>query len=69
MSNPAVVPAKGPRRPISPYILAFLLIFGFYFSHKVKAGDMTPFDALLYKDHPANIAFKKVNDNFVGASQ
>src|SRR5437016_8024261 len=64
-----VWPSTGRRRIYMCAALGVLLVFGFYFSHNVKAGDMTPFDALLYPDHPANVAFKKVNDNFVGASQ
>lgn len=61
--------STGGRRVWMCASLVVLLVFGFYYAQKVKAGDMTPFDALLYEDHPANVAFRKVNDNFVGASQ
>lgn len=61
--------STGRRRVWMSLSLVVLLLFGFYFQSKVQAGDMTPFDALLYEDHPANVAFRKVNDNFVGASQ
>ena len=57
------------RRQGMALLLAVLLGVGFYYSHKVKTGDATPGKALLYDDHPHNVAFDFVNDNFVGASQ
>ena len=35
----------------------------------MQIGDATPGMALLYPDHPYNIAFSKVNEKFLGASQ
>jgi uncharacterized protein len=61
--------STGPRRIWVAVSLVLMLAFGFYFAQKVKPGDATPFKALLYDDHPVNIAYDKVNDNFVGASQ
>jgi hypothetical protein len=61
--------STGRRRYGMALGLVALLVFGWYFSQKVKAGDTTPGAALLYPDHPYNVAFKKVNDNFIGASQ
>src|SRR5437667_6434603 len=49
--------------------LVSLLSFGLYFQHLLKVGNTTPGAALLYPDHPYNVAFKKVNDKFLGASQ
>src|SRR3989441_121165 len=46
-----------------------LLSFGLYFQHQLKVGDTTPGAALLYPKHPYNIAFSKVNEKFLGASQ
>ncbi len=57
------------RRQGMALILLGLLFTGFYFAHKVKTGDATPGGALLYADHPHNVAFDFVNKNFVGASQ
>ena len=37
--------------------------------HQLKTGDTAPGVALLYPDHPYNVAFRKVNEKFVGASQ
>ncbi len=36
---------------------------------RLKVGDMTPGAALLFPDHPYNVAYKKLNDKFLGASQ
>jgi len=35
----------------------------------LKVGDMTPGAALLFPDHPYNIAYNKLNTKFLGASQ
>jgi hypothetical protein len=58
------------RRRIAMAIALFVLLgFGLYFQHLLKVGDATPGMALLYPEHPYNVAFKKVNDEFVGASE
>ncbi len=57
------------RRPAMGIGLVALLAFGLYFQHLLKVGDTTPGAALLYPDHPYNVAFGKVNDSFLGASQ
>ena len=36
---------------------------------RLKVGDMTPGAALLFPDHPYNVAFRKLNEKFLGASQ
>lgn len=61
--------STGRRRGWMAASLVAMLAAGMYYSSKVKPGDMTPGEALLYPDHPHNVAFRKVNDNFVGASQ
>jgi predicted RND superfamily exporter protein len=35
----------------------------------LKVGNMTPGAALLFPDHPYNVAYAKLNDKFLGASQ
>src|SRR5262249_18440095 len=57
------------RRPVMAAALVTLLVIGLYFQHQLRVGDMTPGAALLYPDHPYNVAFSKVNENFVGSSQ
>jgi uncharacterized protein len=61
--------ACGWRRPAMGVALVALLTFGLYFQHLLKVGDTTPGAALLYPEHPYNVAFSKVNDKFLGASQ
>jgi predicted RND superfamily exporter protein len=36
---------------------------------RLKVGDMTPGAALLFPDHPYNVAYAKLNEKFLGASQ
>ncbi|HLK13114.1 MAG TPA: MMPL family transporter [Candidatus Binatia bacterium] len=61
--------ALGWRRVAMAATLVVLLGFGLYFQHQLRIGDTTPGAALLYADHPYNVAFRKVNEKFVGASQ
>src|SRR5881397_3911624 len=61
--------ASGSRRPAMAVALVALLSFGLYFQHLLKVGDTTPGAALLYPKHPYNVAFGKVNEKFLGASQ
>jgi hypothetical protein len=42
------------------------MAFGLIFSHKLKTGDTSPGMALLYEDHPYNVAATKTNGYFVG---
>jgi uncharacterized protein len=61
--------AGGWRRPMMAVVLLALLSLGLYFQQQLKVGDTTPGAALLYPEHPYNIAFSKVNEKFLGASQ
>ncbi|HYR97354.1 MAG TPA: MMPL family transporter [Candidatus Binatus sp.] len=61
--------ASGWRRRAMAIALVSLLTFGLYFQHLLKVGDTTPGAALLYPKHPYNVAFGKVNQKFLGASQ
>jgi hypothetical protein len=40
-----------------------------YWGWRLKVGDMTPGAALLFPDHPYNVAYAKLNEKFLGASQ
>jgi predicted RND superfamily exporter protein len=59
----------GWRRAAMAVSLVVLLVVGVYYQQKVRIGDATPGMALLYPDHPYNVAFSKVNEKFLGASQ
>ena len=39
------------------------------FGWRLKVGDMTPGAALLFPDHPYNVAYAKLNEKFLGANQ
>jgi uncharacterized protein len=61
--------STGWRKSASVIGLILLLAVGVFYSMKLKVGNTTPGEALLYPDHPHNVAFDKVNEHFVGASQ
>ncbi len=61
--------ATGSRRHAMAAALVLLFAVGIWGSARLKVGNTTPGEALLYPDHPYNVAFRKVNDSFVGASQ
>ncbi|MEO8604408.1 MAG: MMPL family transporter [bacterium] len=44
------------------------MVFGLYFAHQLKTGDTSPGMALLYPDHPYNVAAAKANQYFIGNS-
>ena len=44
------------------------MTFGLYFAHQLKTGDTSPGMALMYPDHPYNVATAKANQYFVGNS-
>ena len=51
-------------------VVAFVVTMGFglYFAHHLKTGDTSPGMALLYPDHPYNVANATANHYFVGNS-
>lgn len=44
------------------------MVFGVYFAHQLRTGDTSPGMALLYPDHPYNVAAAKANKYFIGNS-
>ncbi len=61
--------AIGWRRAGMAALLVVLLAVGLYYQQQLKVGDTSIGAALLYPDHPYNVAFGKVNEKFIGASQ
>jgi predicted RND superfamily exporter protein len=54
------------------YVLASFtvaLVVGMIFAHDLKIGDVSIGKALMYDDHEYNVAYDKINEKFVGASQ
>ena len=64
-----VAATQGQRRWVVIAItVAMFFIFPMW-GWTLKVGDMTPGAALLFPDHPYNIAYNKLNEKFLGASQ
>jgi predicted RND superfamily exporter protein len=60
---------KGQRRWGVVALAAALFILFPIWGWTLKVGDMTPGAALLFPDHPYNVAYRKLNEKFLGASQ
>jgi predicted RND superfamily exporter protein len=45
------------------------LVGGWSYGRTLRVGDMTPGAALLFPDHSYNVAYRKLNEQFLGASQ
>ena len=61
--------SQGPRRYISVVALVFSMTLGVYWATQLQVGTVSIGDALMYADHPYNMAFRKVNEKFLGASR
>lgn len=46
-----------------------LIVTGGIIGQRLKVGDVTPGTAILYKDHPYNVAYRKLNTSFYGVNQ
>ena len=65
-----VVDATEGSRRWGVIALAVVLFFLFpIWGWTLKVGDMTPGAALLFPDHPYNVAYRLLNEKFLGASQ
>jgi hypothetical protein len=64
-----IVASEGYRRWVVTGITVALFILAPIWGWTLKVGDMTPGAALLFGDHPYNVAFHKLNEKFLGASQ
>jgi predicted RND superfamily exporter protein len=69
VTNLTIRASEGYRRWIMIALTIGLFILGWPISRQLKVGDMTPGAALLFPDHPYNIAYHKLNEKFLGASQ
>ncbi|MGH7291135.1 MAG: MMPL family transporter, partial [Myxococcota bacterium] len=64
-----IAATEGSRRWYVLALTAALFIIFPIWGWGLKVGDMSPGSALLFPDHPYNIAFHKLNEKFLGASQ
>jgi hypothetical protein len=60
--------AIGNKRYAVVALFIATMTFGLYFAHQLKTGDTSPGMALMYPDHPYNVATAKANQYFVGNS-
>ncbi len=61
-----VVLGVGNWRYLMAGLMVVTLAFGLYFGRRLQTGDTSPGMALLYADHPYNVASRKANQYFVG---
>jgi hypothetical protein len=64
-----IAASNGWRRWAGVWLTIALYIVCPYFGWRLKVGDMTPGAALLFEDHPYNVAYGKLNEKFEGANQ
>lgn len=64
-----IKPSTGKGRWVLVVLIALILVFGGFYSLKLKVGDTQAGAALLFPDHPYNKAFRFFNKNFVGGNQ
>ena len=69
LTDGIIAASAGSRRWLGVGLTIVLFIVCPYFGWKLKVGDMTPGAALLFPDHPYNVAYDKLNEKFLGASQ
>ncbi len=69
VTNLVIQASEGWRRN-AMIVLTIVMYLGLpYWGWQLKVGNMTPGAALLFPDHPYNVAYDKLNDKFLGASQ
>jgi len=61
--------SEGWRRHAVIVLTVSLYLFLPYWGWQLKVGNMTPGAALLFPNHPYNVAYAKLNEKFLGASQ
>jgi predicted RND superfamily exporter protein len=64
-----VKPSEGKSRWVVAVLIVFILVVGGRYSLQLKVGDTEAGAALLFPDHPYNVAFRYFNRTFVGATQ
>jgi uncharacterized protein len=63
-----IIASAGWRRWAGVALTIALFIGCPFFGWRLKVGDMTPGAALLFPNHPYNVAYAKLNEKFVGAN-
>lgn len=65
----AIAASQGSRRWVVMFLTLALFFILPIWGWTLKVGDMTPGAALLFPDHPYNVAHRKLNEKFLGGSQ
>src|SRR4051812_27134495 len=69
ITNAVIWASEGWRRWAVLVVTAAIGIGAFGVGRQLKVGDMTPGAALLFADHPYNVAYDYLNQRFLGANQ
>jgi uncharacterized protein len=69
VTHGVIAASAGWRRWAVAALTVGLFILCPIYGWRLKVGDMTPGAALLFPDHPYNVAYAKLNEKFLGASQ
>jgi len=64
-----ILASQGRRAYVVVGVAIVLFAVGWSYARTLRVGDMTPGAALLFPNHPYNVAYKKLNEKFLGASQ
>ena len=65
----AIAASQGNRKWVVMGLTMALFVLFPIWGWQLKVGDMTPGAALLFPNHPYNVAYQKLNEKFLGASQ
>lgn len=69
VTNWVIWASEGWRRYVVIGFTVVIFVVTFWIGRTLKVGDMTPGAALLFPDHPYNIAYDVLNEKFLGANQ
>jgi predicted RND superfamily exporter protein len=69
ITNGVIAASAGWRRWAVAALSVALFVLCPQWGWRLKVGDMTPGAALLFPNHPYNVAYAKLNEKFLGASQ
>jgi predicted RND superfamily exporter protein len=69
ITDAVIAATEGWKRWAIAALTVVLFVVCPIYGWRLKVGDMTPGAALLFADHPYNVAYAKLNEKFLGASQ
>ncbi len=69
ITRAVIAASDGWRRWVLVAVSVGLFLLCPHWGWRLKVGDMTPGAALLFPDHPYNVAYAELNRKFLGASQ